>query len=55
MRWYGVDIERDEGCALCGNVTNLDTGENFMNEFGDSIGNVIVDKSFDIDKFKDEH
>ncbi len=34
MRWYGVDVPRSSECALCGTSIALDTGEDFVNQFG---------------------
>lgn len=52
MRWYGVDVDRDEGCSLCGSNVKLDTGEGFTEEFGAEAANVKTDASFDLDSFK---
>lgn len=29
MRWYGVDIEREDNCALCGSKVRLDLGNEY--------------------------
>lgn len=52
MRWYGVDVERDEGCSLCGSHMRLDTGESFAEAFGEGATSVNTDNSFDLDNFK---
>ncbi|WP_300949354.1 HesA/MoeB/ThiF family protein [Phocaeicola sartorii] len=51
MRWYGVDVDRDEGCSLCGSHIRLDVGESFTDEYGNIATNVNIDESFDFDKF----
>lgn len=50
MRWYGVDIERDAHCAQCGETISLDTGEKFLQQFGDEAGGIKTDTSIDLDK-----
>lgn len=49
MRWYGVELDRDEECALCGSASNLDIGGNFVKEFGDDVANVVTDTSINLD------
>ena len=49
MRWYGVELERDEGCALCGSEVRLDLGEDFANEYGEQATVINTDTSFNID------
>ncbi len=49
MRWYGVELDRDEQCALCGSTSNLDIGSNFVKEFGDDVANVLIDTSINLD------
>ncbi len=51
MRWYGVEVDRDEGCALCGTDKILDTGEAFVEGYGDMASDVRTDASFDLDSF----
>lgn len=51
MRWYGVDVDRDEGCSLCGTNMRLDVGEKFAEEYGAVASNVKTDESFDLDRF----
>ena len=52
MRWYSVDVDRDEGCALCGGSAKLDTGEAFAEQFGTDAGSVNTSATFDLDNFK---
>lgn len=54
MRWYGVDVDRDEGCSLCGSHIRLDTGETFIEEFGDIASEVKTDTSFNLDGFTND-
>ena len=49
MRWYGVELERDEGCALCGSHVRLDLGEEFANEYGEKATAIKTDTSFNLD------
>lgn len=49
MRWYGVELDRDEQCALCGSASNLDIGDDFVKEFGSDTTNVVIDASIDLD------
>lgn len=51
MRWYGVDVDRDEGCSLCGTKVRLDTGEAFTEIYGDAASSVNTDTTFDFDNF----
>lgn len=51
MRWYGVELERDEGCALCGSEVRLDLGEDFANEYGEQATVINTDTSFNLDDF----
>ncbi|MCC8071858.1 MAG: ThiF family adenylyltransferase [Bacteroidales bacterium] len=50
MRWYGVEMERDGGCAQCGNATSLDLGQDFAKEFGPEASSIKIDTSIDLDK-----
>lgn len=52
MRWYGVELERDKGCSLCGNASSVDTGELFMQQFGDQSVDVVVSEDIDLDSIK---
>ena len=54
MRWYGVELERDVHCALCGDATHLDKGEQFLSEFGQSAADVSVSEDIDLDTLKGE-
>ncbi len=54
MRWYGVDVDPDEGCLLCGSHKRLDIGESFIEDYGEIAGNIKTDLSFDLDKFSKE-
>jgi len=49
MRWYGVELEKDDGCSLCGSHIRLDEGESFVQEFGQSAAKVRTDASFNLD------
>jgi len=49
MRWYGVELDKDDGCSLCGSHIRLDQGEGFVEEFGQSASVIRTDKSFDLD------
>lgn len=52
MRWYGVELERDEHCALCGTASHLDVGDEFTKEFGEEASNVITNSTIDLDALK---
>ncbi len=49
MRWYGVDVPRDEHCAQCGEKVTLDHGESFINAFGQQAAQVNVNTTIDLD------
>ena len=50
MRWYGVDVPRNNDCALCGNTMSLDTGEAFVDQFGEAADfTKYATPDFDID------
>lgn len=49
MRWYGVELERDCHCAICGDALNLDTGDGFKEEFGPEASGVIVCDDINLD------
>ena len=54
MRWYGVELERDKGCAICGNATSLDVGKDFVGEYGDDAAKVKVDEDISLDDLMNE-
>lgn len=54
MRWYAVELGRNEQCAICGNATGLDVGEDFVKEFGSDASRININASIDLDKLKDE-
>ena len=54
MRWYGVDVDRDEGCLLCGSHIRLDVGESFIEDYGELASNVKTEQSFDLDSFNNK-
>lgn len=35
LRWYGARIARNDGCAVCGNHAELDTGDEIESRLGD--------------------
>ena len=49
MRWYGVELEKDCGCAICGDSTSLDTGAGFKEEFGEAAEQVNTGTDIDLD------
>lgn len=49
MRWYGVEVDRDNECALCGTHIKLDTGESFTQAFNIEHFKIKTDTSFDLD------
>ena len=53
MRWYGVELERDRHCALCGDARHLDTGGEFVKEFGEEASDVVVNNEIDLDELKE--
>lgn len=52
MRWYGVELERDEHCALCGTASNLDTGDDFINTYGNKTSHIVIDSTINLDDLK---
>ncbi|MCD8388417.1 MAG: ThiF family adenylyltransferase [Bacteroidales bacterium] len=51
MRWYSVELDRDPGCALCGNATTLDTGQGLSQEFDTSGLNMDFSSDLSLDNF----
>ena len=49
MRWYGVEVDRNDECSLCGHRKRLDTGDGFTERFGETATSVRTDTSFDFD------
>lgn len=44
MRWYGVDIEKEEKCALCGNKIELDLGKEYEDVLI-KMGGMLINKT----------
>lgn len=55
MRWYGVELERDEHCALCGSATNLDLGQGLVDAYGDENCRVNVSNAISLDDLEAGH
>ena len=54
MRWYGVELDRDNGCAICGNATSLDVGDGFVNEYGDGATEIVVGDDINLDELMND-
>ncbi len=48
MRWYGLDLPRNEECALCGEKPKLSLGEDFVKDFDPELTRINTDFDDDI-------
>ena len=48
MRWYGLDLPRNEECALCGEKPKFSLGEDFVKDFAPEFTRINTDFDDDI-------